>query len=335
MSLKQFLQRVLLALPTLFGVSLVVFILMRVVPGDPIAMMTPPGATEADVAQLRALYGLDQPILTQYFIWLTGLVQGDFGTSISLRQDVLSLILERIPATLELVIFSSLIAIALCLVLSLAGIYFRDRIIPRAVDAIASTAQAVPDFLWGLIFILLLGVAWPLLPISGRINPRLDHDLVSQFYLFESLFKLDFVLVIELLRHLLLPAIALALPMTGIVTRLLKVSLEETWKQDYITMAITRGFSRWHILRKEALRNALIPTVTLGGVQLTFLLGGTVLIEKLFSYPGIGNMAIGAVIQRDLPLIQGLVLTFAVMFIIINLLIDLSYSWLNPRMRND
>ena len=134
---------------------------------------------------------------------------------------------------------------------------------------------------------------------------------------------------------MIMPALALALPLTGIVTRVLKASLEEVMQQDFILMARARGHSRLRILWAEALRNAMIPTLTLGGVQLTFLIGGTVLIERLFSYPGIGNMAIGAVIDRDLPLIQGLVLTFAIIFIVINLLVDLSYSWLNPRVRQN
>jgi len=333
MSVGQVLQRLLLALPTLFGVSVIVFALLRIVPGDPIAMMTPPGATTEDIAQLRALYGLDKSIVEQYAIWLSHVVRGDLGTSISLRQDVGELILGRLPATLELTLLASLLAIVFCLTLALLGSYFQAHSLGKLVDVLASACQAVPDFMWGLLFILLLGVAWPLFPISGRINPRLDHDLSSQFYLFESLIRFDRALIGELLHHMFLPALALALPMTGIVTRLLKASIDETMKQDYITMAKARGFSRWWILRKEALRNALIPTIALGGVQLTFLLGGTVLIERIFGYPGIGNMAIGAVIQRDLPLIQGLVLTFAIMFIVINLLVDLSYSLLNPRVR--
>ena len=334
MSLAQFIRRLLLALPTLLGVSVVVFVLLRVVPGNPIAMMTPPGATEADIAHLKALYGLDQSIFTQYIIWIKGVVQGDLGTSISLRQDVLELVLGRLPATLELTMISVIMALGLCLALALFGSYFQGSWLGALIDSIASTFQAVPDFMWGLLFILLLGVAWPLFPISGRINPRIDHDLVSQFYLIESVLRLDKTMAIEIFRHSFLPALALALPMTGIVTRLLKSSLEEIHKEDYIIMAKARGFSRWHILYKEALPNALIPTVALGGVQLTFLLGGTVLIERLFGYPGIGNMAISAVIQRDLPLIQGLILTFAVMFILINLLVDIGYSLLNPRMRN-
>lgn len=331
MSASHLLQRLLLVVPTLLGVSVVIFVLLRVVPGNPIAMMTPPGATAADVEQLKALYGLDKGVVEQYGIWLAGVARGDLGTSISLRQSVGELILGRLPATLELVFLATLMATTLCLLLSLIGSYKPRGAVSQLVDTVASTLQAVPDFMWGLLFILLLGVAWPLFPISGRINPRISHEFSSQFYLLESLLTFNGSMIVELLRHLFLPAMALALPMTGIVTRLLKTSLSEVLKQEYITMARARGFSRRHILMKESLRNAIIPTLALGGVQLTFLLGGTVLVERIFGYPGIGNMAITAVIQRDLPLIQGLVLTFAVLFITINLCIDLLYRRLNPR----
>lgn len=334
MSSGIFIKRLLLALPTLFGVSVIVFVLLRVIPGDPIAMMTPPGASAEDVDNLRALYGLDKGLFTQYGIWLRELLQGDLGTSISLRQGVGELILHRLPATLELVLLSTLMATAFCLLLALSGSLYSRSVIGRVVDVIASTAQAVPDFLWGLLFILFLGVVIPVFPISGRINPRLDHDLVSQFYLFESMLRFDGAMMRELLHHMFLPALALALPMTGIVTRVLKASLDEVMKQDYIVIARARGYSRGRILWREAMRNALISTIALSGIQLTILLGGTVLIERLFGYPGIGSMAIGAVIQRDLPLIQGLILTFAVLFIVINLMVDLLIAWLNPRLQD-
>lgn len=334
MSASHLLQRLLLVIPTLLGVSIVIFVLLRVVPGNPIAMMTPPGASAADVEQLKALYGLDKGVLEQYTIWLGSLMKGDLGVSISLRQNVGELIMGRLPATLELTLMATLIASSLCIFFSLLGSYRPRGLLSKLVDALASGVQAIPDFMWGLMFIFLLGVVWPLFPISGRINPRIDHEFITQFYLFESLLTFNGSMVVELIRHMLLPSLALALPMAAIVTRLLKSSMSEVLKQEYITMAQARGFSRWHILRKEALRNALIPTLALGGVQLTFLLGGTVLVERIFGYPGIGNMAITAVIQRDLPLIQGLVLTFACLFIIINLLVDLLYSKLNPRVEH-
>ena len=334
MSAGHILQRLLLVIPTLLGVSVVIFVLLRVVPGNPIAMMTPPGASVEDVEQLKALYGLNKGVVEQYVIWLGGVARGDLGVSISLRQGVGELILGRLPATLELTLMATVIASCLCLLFALIGSYYPRGLLSKLVDTLASAIQAVPDFMWGLMFIFFLGVIWPLFPISGRINPGIDHDFTTQFYLFESLLTLNGTLVVELLRHMFLPSMALALPMAGIVTRLLKTSMSEVLKQEYITMARARGFSRWHILLREALRNALIPTLALGGVQLTFLLGGTVLVERIFSYPGIGNMAITAVIQRDLPLIQGLVLTFAILFIVINLLVDLLYSKLNPRVEH-
>jgi len=333
MNSRRIVRRLLLAVPTLFGVGIIVFVLLRVVPGNPIAMMTPPGATQQDIEQLKALYGFDKSIFHQLFIWGKSVLSGDLGTSISLRQSVTSLIADRLPATLELVLLASLIGGILCLLMSLIAVYLEGSVISAMLNACASLAQAVPDFLWGLLLILTLGVLYPVLPISGRFDPRSAHEFASQFYLLESALTFNWAIVSELLSRMIMPALALALPLTGIVTRVLKSSLEEVMQQDFILMARSRGHSRLRILWSEALRNAMIPTLTLGGVQLTFLIGGTVLIERLFSYPGIGNMAISAVIDRDLPLIQGLVLTFAIIFIVINLLVDLSYSWLNPRVR--
>ena len=335
MSAQFLLRRLILVVPTLFGVSVIVFILLRVVPGDPIAMMTPPGATQADIDHLRQLYGLDKAILEQYLIWFREVLHGDFGISISLRQDVVDLILSRLPATLELAFSAMLIAVVLGILLALAGTYWQGRWPEILVDGVTGLTQAIPDFLWGLIFILALGVFWPILPISGRIDPRLSVEFVSQFYFLETILRGNFALLLGLFNHLILPAVALALPLTAVIARTLKASLREVMTQDYVLLAQIKGFGNWRILIVEALRNALIPTVALSGVQFNFLLGGTVLIERIFSYPGIGNMAIGAVIDRDLPLIQGLIITFAIMFIIINLMVDMSYRLLNPKVAHE
>ena len=298
-------------------------------------MMIPPGASEADIDQLRQLYGLDKPIFEQYVTWFSEVLRGDFGTSISLRQNVVMLILSRLPATLELALAAMVIATLLGTTLALVGIYWPNRWPEAVVDGLTGLNQAIPDFLWGLIFILALGVLWPIMPISGRIDPRLNIDFVTDFYLLESIVRADFALFANLFSHLLLPAVALALPLTAVITRTLKASLRETLIQDYIMLAQVHGYSRWRILLREALRNALIPTVALSGVQFNFLLGGTVLVERIFSYPGIGNMAIGAVIDRDLPLIQGLIITFAIVFVVVNLLVDMSYRVLNPKVSHE
>ncbi len=335
MSAKYIFGRLLWALPTLFGVAIVVFLLMRVVPGDPIAMMLPPGATAADVERLRGLYGLNESLPRQFVSWLGGLLRGDFGNSISLRTGVGTLVLSRLPATLELVIFAVLVACTLATGAAVASVYYRGRWPELWVDALTGLTQAIPDFLWGLLFILVLGVLLPVLPISGRLDPAYAVDPYTGFYLIEALLTGKFTVLGDLLRHILLPALALALPLAATLTRVLKGSLLDAMNQDYVTLAQVKGYPRARILWRVALRNALVPTVTLTGVQFSFLIGGTVLIEHIFSYPGIGNLAIAAVIQRDLPLIQGLVLTFALLFILTNLVVDMSYSLLNPKVLHE
>ena len=334
MSARYFLKRLWMAVPTLFGVAVIVFVLLRVVPGDPVAMMIGPESTVADVERLRAFYGLDKPILDQFVLYLGTVAQGDFGTSITFKQDVTTLILGRLPSTLELAGFAILLGVALGIALALAAAYWRGRWPEAAVDAVNGLAVAIPDFLWALLLILFFGVLIPVLPISGRLDPTLPIEFATQFYLVESVVRGDFGTIRLLLSHMLLPGLALALPLTAVVARVLKTSLMEAMAQDYVLLAEVKGFGRLHILVRHALPNALIPTVTLSGVQFMFLVGGTVLIELIFAYPGIGNLAVSAVVNRDLPLIQGITLAFAVLFIALNLAIDMTYALLNPKVRH-
>jgi ABC-type dipeptide/oligopeptide/nickel transport system permease component len=330
----EIIRRLVLIPPTLVGVGVIVFVLLRVVPGDPIAMMIPPGASPADIDRLRAFYGLDQSILQQFITWFGQAVTGNFGRSISLHQSVFELVLVRLPATLELSLLATLIAAVLGVIVALIGVYLRGLRAEWAIDGGIGLFLAIPDFLWGLVLLLLFGVLIPLLPISGRIDPQFDVAFRTNFYLIESLLTGRLDVVNALLQHMILPAVALALPFAALLARILKASLSEAEDQDYAQIARARGFSRPAILLREVFPNALIPTVALGGVQVTLLLGGTVLVERIFSYEGIGNMAIDAVINRDFPLIQGLILTFAVLFIAINLAVDLLVRLLDPRLRH-
>jgi peptide/nickel transport system permease protein len=329
---RRILLRLLQAVPTLAGVAVLVFVLVRVVPGDPVAMMIPPGASADDVQHLRALYGLDRPILGQFALWAGQALRGDFGISITAREPVARLIASRLPATLELVLLAASIAILLGVALAVFGTRHAGRPGEAAVDAVTGFVLAVPDFIWGLAFIVAFGVMLPVLPISGRADPTRALGLATGFTLLESLLRLRLAIARDVLAHMIMPAVALALPLAAMIARVLKTSLAEQMTQDYALLARVKGFSRWHVILAEALRNAAIPTVSLTGVQVTFLVGGTVLIERIFSYPGIGNLAIEAVINRDLPLIQGLILTFAVLFVLINLALDLSYAALDPRL---
>lgn len=335
MSSSYLLNRLLLAVPTLAGAVTITFVLLRVVPGDPIAMMTGPGATEADIALLRAYYGLDHSLLRQFVIYLGQLMTGDLGTSISLRQNVGELIFGRLPVTIELVLFAMLTAVSLALALALKGAFWRGQWPERIVDSFIGIVVAIPDFLWALSLILILGVAIPVMPIFGRMDLTISFDSWTNFYLIESLLRGQLEVTRSVLHHMVLPAISLALPLMAITARVLKSCLNAEMNREYVTLARTRGFGRLRVIYSQALRNALVPATALSGVQFTFLIGGTVLVERIFGYPGIGNMAIDAVINRDLPLIQGLVLTFAVLFIAVNLLIDLFITFLDPRLRHD
>ena len=334
MILHRFLIRLLTMAVTLFGVAVVVFVVIRIAPGDPIAMMLPPGASQADIDRLRAFYGLDKSIIEQFFIWLAGVMHGDFGTSISLKQNVLGLVMNRLPATLELSIVALIIAVAIGLPLAVLGARERGRPIEAGIDVANGAALSIPDFLWGLVFILLFGVLWPIFQISGRVSPRLELPFSTQFYLFESIVRLRFDLTKDLISHMFMPALALALPLAAIISTLLKQSLKELLALDYVVLARVKGFSETQVILREALKNAALPTLALVGVQFTFLIGGTVIVERLFSYEGLGNMAIDAVINRDFPLIQGLVLLFGLIFILINIGVDLTVAALNPRLRH-
>lgn len=332
--LSAILQRLLTTAITLIGVAVIVFVVVRVVPGNPIAMMLPPGATDQDIARLTAQYGLDKTIPEQFLIWGGGVLHGDFGTSITARQPVLDLVLGRLPATLELSLMALVIAVILGGSAALTGTRKRDTLTEAGIDITNGMALSIPDFLWGLLLILAFGVLIPIFHISGRVTPSLELPFTTNFYLFESLVRLRFDLWLDIVSHMFLPALALAIPLAAIIGQLLKQSLKETMQLDYVTLARTKGYGENHVILREALPNAILPTLTLVGVQFTFLIGGTVIIERLFSYEGLGNMAIDAVINRDLPLIQGIVILFAVIFTAVNLVVDLLYVVLNPRLRH-
>ncbi len=326
------LNRLVMAIVTLFGVALIVFVLLRVVPGDPIAMMISPGATPADIAAMRAHYGLDASLPVQFGLWLKAVVIGDFGTSISLKRSVLGLLGDRLPATLELAFAALVLAVLLGGLVAIVGTLVRRTILEPIIDSLNGLFLAVPDFVWALALVLVLGVAFPLFPLSGRIDPSIDAQFHTPFYLIESLVTLRFQIFADVAAHMVMPVLALGLPLAAIVARVLKATLSEAMLQDYILLARLKGMSNLRLVLQEALRNAVGPTIALTGVQFTFLIGGTVIVERIFAYPGIGNMAIDAVINRDLPLIQGLVLVFGLLFIVINLLVDALVAAFNPRL---
>jgi ABC-type dipeptide/oligopeptide/nickel transport system permease component len=334
MLLAVIVNRMAMALLTLAGVAVVVFVLLRVVPGDPVAMMISPGAGPADIAALRAHYGLDAPLLAQFWIWIEGIVTGDFGTSITLHRYVTEVLASRLPATIELAILALSVAVLLGGSIAIAGTLMRRTAGETLIDGLNSIMLAVPDFIWALALVLIFAVAFPVLPLTGRIDPALAEGFSTRFYLAESALTGRFAVAGDILSHMAMPTLALALPLAAVIVRLLKQSLKEAMVQDYVLLARIKGFGELRLVLQEALRNAVGPTLALTGVQFTFLIGGTVIVERIFSYPGIGNLAIDAVINRDFPLIQGLVLLFGLIFILINIGVDLAVATLNPRLRH-
>ena len=331
MTAVSILNRLVMAAITLFGVAVIVFCLLRIVPGDPIAMMISPGASPADIAALRAHYGLDASLPVQFGLWLRAVLSGDFGTSISLRRDVLELLSERLPATLELAFAALFLGVLGGGLIATIATLLRRTPAESLLDIVNGLFLAVPDFVWALVLVLAFGVFFPVFPLSGRIDPNLTAAFATPFYLLESLATLRFALFADILSHMIMPMLALGLPLAAVIARTLKEALLEAMVQDYVLLARLKGMSQLRLVLQEALRNAIGPTLTLTGVQFTFMIGGTVIVERIFSYPGIGNMAIDAVINRDLPLIQGLVLVFGALFIVINIVVDMLATLFNPR----
>lgn len=327
-------KRFIMALVTLAGVAVVVFVLLRVVPGDPVAMMISPGAGPADIAALKAHYGLDAPLLVQFWIWIKGAVTGDFGTSITLHLYVTEVLASRLPATIELAVAALAFAILFGGSIAVAGTLMRRTAGESVIDGFNSVMLAVPDFIWALALVLVFAVALPVLPLTGRIDPELAEGFATRFYLVESILTGRLSVAGNIIRHMAMPTLALGLPLAAVIVRLLKQSLKEAMLQDYVLLARIKGFNELRLVLQEALRNAVGPTLALTGVQFTFLIGGTVIVERIFAYPGIGNLAIDAVINRDFPLIQGLVLLFGLIFILVNIGTDLAVAALNPRLRH-
>jgi ABC-type dipeptide/oligopeptide/nickel transport system permease component len=317
----------------LFAVSVVIFFILRIIPADPLSMLTPGNATHEDADRIRHAYGLDRPIYQQYFMWLGAALQGDLGNSIQAREPVTRLILAALPMTIELAFCGLGLGILLGSLLGLMAFWYRGRPVERIGETIASLAQSIPDFLWGICFVLLFGLWLNVLPFIGPIDPSMIVERRSGFLMIDTLLAGRWDAFGDRLLHLILPATALAMIKVALIMRVLRSSLIEAYQDEYVNAARLRGVGEGAVLFRHALRNAAIPTVALIGVQAAQTFGGTLLIESIYSLPGMGNLLIAAIRTHDLPLIQGISLTYCAIVLLVNALVDLSYLWLNPRLR--
>jgi peptide/nickel transport system permease protein len=327
------LRRLLLAIPTLLLLSLVVFVVLRMLPVDPLAMLLPASATAADAAALRQQLGFDKPIPQQFLIWLWKAVNGNLGSSINFRQPVVQLMLAAVPATLELTLTGLLLALVISVPGGLLAFVLHQRRHEAAADLIVALMQSIPSFLWSLLLILAFGVFWPVLPFSGRVGDGVTLPDITGFALVDLLLVGRFEAWLSAVSHLLLPALALALGFAPLVIRVLRSSLIDAANEPYVEVARLRGLSETRILWRHMLKNASLPTVTMIGVQFGFLFGGALLVEMIFGFPGVGNLMVQAVKGNDLPLIQGIALIFCVLMLVITVIVDVLYAVLNPRLR--
>jgi peptide/nickel transport system permease protein len=326
-------RRLLAAVPILLIVSALLFCVLRLLPVDPAAMSLPPNATIEEVEAKRHEMGLDKPLPQQYLIWLGDALHDDFGRSIALRRDAGSLVATTLPATIEL----ALCAMVIAAILGVGGGLLLFHVRGTALEAVADMASiillSIPEFLWGLILLFAFGVALPLLPFTGQVSPGLPQPHITGFLLIDALLVGRLDVFWSALQHLILPAFALGLAFSPAIMRVLRSSLFDVYHEDYIQQARLRGLSERHILLGHALKNAALPTLTLAGVQFGILFSGTLLVEVIYSYPGMGNLMVDAVRNADLPLIQAIGLTYCIVVLAINTAVDSLYIVLNPKLR--
>lgn len=299
----------------LFGVSIIVFALIHIVPGDPVRIALGTRFDPDIYAALVERAGLDRPILEQYFTWLAGAVQGDLGVSFRSGQPVTGLVLERLPATLTLAGASLFVAVAVGIPLGVISAVRSGSRLDYAASAASQVGVSIPDFWAGIMYILLFSLTLGWLPPSGYVS------------IFED--------PLGWLSHLIMPAMAVGLVSASIIFRFVRSAVLEALNQDYTRMARAKGLSRRRVLWDHVLPNAWIPIVTVIGLQLGFMLGGVIVVEIVFAWPGIGRLAFLAVGDRDFTVLQGTVLYIAFVFLLINLVVDILYGWLDPRIRYD
>ena len=309
------LGRVLAAVPVLLGVTIAVFFVMKLMPGDAILARLGTEATPELIAAFRDLYGLDRPLPQQLWEWLGRVARLDFGVSMVSRRPVLESIMQRLPATLELTLAATLLALLIGVPLGVAAAWWKGRAADLVARLFAMIGQSVPTFWLALLLILLFALQLRWLPATGYVS-LLDDPLRH-------------------LRHVALPAVTLGTGMAAVVARYVRASLLDVLRRDYVRTARGKGLAERSVLWRHALRNALIPVTTVVGIQIGTLIGGTVIIEDIFGWPGMGRFALQAIYERDYPVIQTIVIVIAAFYVSINLVVDIAYTVLDPKIRSE
>jgi peptide/nickel transport system permease protein len=328
------LRRIVLLIPVVIGLTVIMFAIARLLPGDPVALAAGANATQAEIEALAREFGLDQPIWTQYFTYVTGLVQGDLGTSLLTRRPVAADIAAYLPATLELVFAAMFIAVAVGIPLGLVTAVWRNKWPDYLSQVLAIGAISMPRFFLGLLLQLCFAMWLMWLPLGGRLPIIvIPPPTVTGFLTIDSLLAGDMNAFVTSLRHLAMPAIAMSLSPLATIMRMMRASTIEVMSQDYVTTARALGLPRGKIILKYVARNAVSVTLTVIGLYFGWLLGGTVLVETVFDWPGLGLSATKAIISQDMMPVIGVALVIGLLFVLANLVIDLLYGVINPKVR--
>jgi peptide/nickel transport system permease protein len=331
--MTKILRRIIGAVPVLLGISFLVFMLMHLAPGDPVTLLLGDDASPADVERVRREWGLDQPLLVQYWQFISRAMVGDFGRSIKFGEPVTKLVLERLPATVELATTSLLVAILISIPIGVYSAMKRDTLIDHAGTGLALIGVSLPNFWLGIMLIYFLGGQWNLLPVAGRIEYGIDIKPITKLYLVDSVLTGNLEGFWSTIKHLVMPAITLGTALAAIVTRITRSSVLEVMRQEYVMTARAKGLSESVVIWRHILRNALITVITILGLQLGALLNGSVITETVFSYPGIGDLLIQSISVRDYRLTQVLILFFGAIYFVVNMLVDVLYTLVDPRIK--
>jgi len=326
-------RRIIGAIPVVLGISFLVFLLMHIAPGDPVSLLLGEDATDAEIQRTRHEWGLDQPLLVQYWEFLSHAARGDFGKSLKFGEPVTKLVFERLPATLELAFASLLVSILISIPIGVYSAIKHDSLLDHAGMGLAMVGVSLPNFWLGIMLIYFLGGQLNLLPVAGRIDYGIQLEPVTRLYLVDSLIAGNLAAFWSALKHLFMPAVTLGTSLAAIVTRITRSSVLEVMRQDFITTARAKGLSERAVVWRHMLRNAMVTIITVLGLQLGALLNGSVITETVFSFPGIGDLLIQAISLRDYRLAQGLIFFFAMMYFAVNLLVDLLYLLVDPRIK--
>lgn len=331
--LKYLTKRILMVIPVMIGVSIIVFALMRVFSPDPAPIVLGQHATQEQIGRWRAGNGLNEPIVKQYLTYIQGALHGDLGTSYYTNTPVSAEIGARFPATIELALAAITFASIVGVTLGVVAAVNKNSIFDAGGTMIALIGVSIPIFWLGILFIMFFSGFLHLLPSGGRINVLLEPAHVTGFYMIDAVLEGNTEAFKDAATHIILPALALGMYSMAIITRMTRSSMLEALGQDYVRTARAKGLKERKVIGKHALRNSLIPVITVIGLQFGALLGGALLTESVFSWPGIGKFTVDSIMKSDFPIVQGIVLLVAVVFVAVNLVADLLYAFLDPRIK--